>query len=607
MRKFLLITLITFLTHFQNWAQSVDSLVIKRGCGSVEHNQYLEQTHPEFKARKDQFEYLLQKQLIQNRLARKAASNEVITIPVVVHVIHNNSSNKIGGPGNNNISDEQIRSQIDVLNEDYRKKAGTLGDNNNPVGVDTKIEFCLASTDPNCKPTTGITRHYSSRTGFDMNYDNQMIKSFVYWPSDQYLNIWVCTLNDGVLGYAQFPNFTGLPGLPIYDQGPLTDGIVIHHAAFGRLTGTSNSGKFKLGRTTTHEVGHWLGLKHIWGECAGCSTCDTDYCEDTPPQNRDSPADESCPARISNCSGTIYDNMAENYMDYSADKCMNIFTKDQNDRMQTTLSVSPNRLALLNSKGCQITKIIPFPVSVDFDDQLPNDWLITSSDTFPKWENKSPGATGSSNATACNNQLASKTSLLSNFDSPYIDFSEANAPALIFDLAYPNTGTITDTLILAYAENCSLNAYTAFETLTGSALITCQSPATNFSPATTDWKTYIYKLPFLKNSPQAKIRFSSLSAKSGSIYLDNINIIDIKNNCYVTPSGILKFDKISLENGESASIKIYDFTGKLIESLTVNAGIDIFSYNLQHLASGMYIAALETNSTNSKTKFVLTH
>lgn len=266
----------------------------------------------------------------------------VYRIPVVVHVVHNGQ--EIGtGP---NISEAQVQSQIEVLNEDFRRKAGTNGDNSD--GVDTQIEFYLADRDPdgNLLPEPGIHRFDGVfpvwPTGFATTVD-EILKPATFWDPDRYFNIW--TVNFGgfvgrnLLGYAQFPSGSGLPGLN--EDGGLaeTDGVVIGFQYFG----SSEKGSFpdlnetySLGRTLTHETGHWLGLRHIWGD-GDCSV--DDFCDDTPLSDG---ANYTCEEHLS-C-GTR--DMIENYMDYTEDRCMNLFTQDQKERMIQVLRNSPRRKTL---------------------------------------------------------------------------------------------------------------------------------------------------------------------------------------------------------------------------------------------------------------------
>lgn len=270
----------------------------------------------------------------------------VIRIPVVVHVIHNNAAGVIGGAGNGNISDEQILSQIQVLNEDYRRKAGTNGFNTNPVGADMELEFSLSARDPLGNLSTGIRRVYSPKAEFDIFSDAQELANLSGWPSDKYLNIWVTTFaNSSYLGIAQYPSAGDVEGLDNSEaESAATDGAIIDHRTFGRNTGTATAGVYNQGRTTTHEIGHWLGLIHTWGD----ALCGTDYCADTPPAERPNRT-RFCTPLFSTCNGIQSQNMIENYLDYSPDLCMNVFTQAQKLRVRTVFQASPRRRRLLNS------------------------------------------------------------------------------------------------------------------------------------------------------------------------------------------------------------------------------------------------------------------
>ena len=278
----------------------------------------------------------------------KARVGEVVyRIPVVVHVVHTNSSGFVGGANNSNISDEQIASQIRVLNEDYRRMADTRGFNTNPIGADTGIEFFLARSDPDGLQTTGITRYYTQKTGFNIydgsSGDDVQLSKIAYWPSDKYLNIWVTTLRNDYLGYAQFPEAEGIDGLSSLEN-ELTDGVIIDYRYFGSDIGAVTSPTYRYGRTTTHEVGHWLGLFHTWGD----AVCGTDFCNDTPPTESANQT-TACVDRFSTCNGTRTRNQIENYLDYTPDACMNLFTKDQRTRMRAVIEASPRRQRVVRS------------------------------------------------------------------------------------------------------------------------------------------------------------------------------------------------------------------------------------------------------------------
>jgi len=264
-----------------------------------------------------------------------ASQEKIYKIPVVIHVLHKGEAYGQGA----NIPDEQIIEQIRILNEDFRRQnedASNTPERFLPVAADVGIEFVLAGTDPQGNPTNGIIRKQGSRNIWAQNFSQEMSNNS-FWPSEDYLNIWVADLSFGIIGWAQFPE-SDLPGL---DQiaGRTTDGVVVDYELFGR---GGNARPTSLGRTATHEVGHYFGLRHTWGD-GGCNV--DDFCLDTP--NMDSPSSGCNPARES-C-GEV--TMVQNYMDYSSDACMNLFTRDQKGRMITVIENSPRRQSLLTSPG----------------------------------------------------------------------------------------------------------------------------------------------------------------------------------------------------------------------------------------------------------------
>lgn len=345
-------------------AQQGDSLQVKK-CATMEAYYFGLKTLP---LQKDPLQTVNEKIIAHIAARRKLriAEQDIVRIPVVVHVIHDRESGSIGGKGNPNISEEQIRSQIRILNEDYRRMAGTPGYNQNPVGVDTGIEFFLAGFTPDGAQSGGITRsYYKSKSQFNPYTDANTLAEIASWPSDQYLNIWVCALSGNYLGVSQFPSLSGVPGLDNADANKaLTDGVIIDYRAFGDVGAVENTG-YNKGRTTTHEIGHWLGLLHTWGD----SRCGDDYCDDTPWAETSNT--QSCNDMFSSCRGTPTRNMIENYMDYSPDRCMNVFTFNQMERMYAVLDLSPRRVRLVeNSKKARLEEsdrllvsVYPNPVS----------------------------------------------------------------------------------------------------------------------------------------------------------------------------------------------------------------------------------------------------
>lgn len=303
--------------------------------------------------------------LITQEKVNMIHSNNAISIPVVVHVVYNSSSQ--------NISDAQIITQINALNEDFRKMVGTRGYNTNSVGADTKIEYRLADRDPNNNLTNGVTRNYSSQIYFDNNStDHQKLQSISYWNSDKYLNIWVVPAIDinGTIGYSmKFPWTSGNPR-----------GVVMSSIYFGDDVGTTTS-PYHFGKVTTHEIGHFLGLYHIFqGGCTnGNCSSDGDKVCDTPP----SIGNTGCPTSVNSCNTDNPDlnDMVENYMDYTNNSCMNTFTVGQSTRMNSY--IQSYFLSLVSSSGLTSSDFILFGEHLgDYDYNVTTNIVTKSSSPY---------------------------------------------------------------------------------------------------------------------------------------------------------------------------------------------------------------------------------
>ncbi|WP_139490538.1 zinc metalloprotease [Brevibacillus dissolubilis] len=298
-------------------------------CGTMQQHWRFVRTDPEYRWRARQLESEIQDWM--NRYESDGLRTGIIRIPVVVHVIYNNDAQ--------NISDEQIRSQIPVINQDFRRMnadAASTPARFAGVAADARIEFALAVRDPDCNPTTGITRTRTDVESWPGNSNGMKdadTGGHDPWDVTKYLNIWVVNFADDVIGSGTYPSF------PANIQG-----VVIHYRAFGTIGDLDL--RYNRGRSLTHEIGHYLDLLHIWGDDGGACT-GSDNVEDTPNQaNRNI----DCPQfPIISCSNEPNGDMFMNYMDYTWDTCKNLFTAGQVARMTAALHVA--RATLLGSDG----------------------------------------------------------------------------------------------------------------------------------------------------------------------------------------------------------------------------------------------------------------
>ncbi len=328
------------LLPFFGYLLLATTAVAQRDCRSFDYRQALLKNDPRLAVAVSAIEQFTREQLKSSSVTvtgegQKTGSLSLITIPVVVHIVYNSS--------NENISDAQVQSQIDVMNADYQKLnadtahiPGYFGS----LSAASGFRFVLAGLDTNGVATTGITRRHTNIQAFAINDD---IKYSAKggddaWDRDHYLNIWVGSLAGGVVGYSSIPG------------GPKeTDGIVVQYTAFG-LKGTAIA-PFNLGRTATHETGHWLNLIHTWGD----DSCGNDQVGDTPPQQA---ADYGNPSgMIVSCGNGPYGNMYMDFMDFTDDAGLNMFTYGQRDRMRTLFAPGGFRFPILSSPAASVAAI----------------------------------------------------------------------------------------------------------------------------------------------------------------------------------------------------------------------------------------------------------
>ncbi|MDB5226749.1 MAG: hypothetical protein JWN78_942 [Bacteroidota bacterium] len=264
----------------------------------------------------------------KNISSASSVTAATITIPVVVHVVYNTTAQ--------NVSESMIMAQIDALNKDYsatNSEKSQIPSAFASLVANTNIQFCLAKRDPSGNAATGIVRKSTTVTSF---VDDDKVKSAATggdnpWDATKYLNLWVCNLGNGLLGYAQFPG------------GPATtDGVVILYSSLPGGT----SAPYNKGRTATHEIGHWLNLRHTWGD----ESCGSDLVTDTPTSQT---SNFGCPVFPHvTCSNGPNGDLFQNYMDYTDDACMYMFTNGQSTRMNAIFATGGVRASIATSNGC---------------------------------------------------------------------------------------------------------------------------------------------------------------------------------------------------------------------------------------------------------------
>ena len=566
--------------------------ISQQRCHTTEYVEILKNKYPEYKQERQ-----MVNQQTRNWIKSRynSESQSIITIPVVVHVVWNTSSE--------NISDQQIFSQIDVLNADFRRTnidAIMTPSVWQSIATDTEIEFCLASVDPNGAFTNGITRTQTSQTSFTIQADAMKSTStggIDPWDQDNYLNIWVCDLSGGILGYATPPSTFNNPD----------DGVVIGYNYFG-TQGTVQA-PYNKGRTCTHEVGHWLNLDHVWGD----ANCGNDNVNDTPIQEEEN---YNCPAfpHNANSCGTSNNNgdMFMNYMDYTNDGCMNLFTIGQKVRM--TAAINQYRPALINNNLCNTTPPPPSwncingncvdplngngiysdlntcqaycfcsagtpPLSEDFQSGIPG-WTIINNDGNDTWELTNTAGYNSSSSIYINNAEYSANGEYDDFILPTLDLTSYSSIYLTFDYAYSlwtnpaSAQNWSDTLIIYVSDDCGNTWQNVWEKA-GLNLTTTTPPYNGFSwtpSSNNDWVSEVIDLSNYTNQDDFAIKFRNVNQYENNLFIDNINLWN--NNTEIN-EGL---------NQEKKIIRIIDILGR----------------NKSRLSPAVYLYIYDDNSVEKK-------
>lgn len=548
-----------------------------------------------------------------------AKQGNVKYIPVVFHVIHNG--------GSENITQAQIMDQMRILNEDFRKKAGTNGDKStNPNATDMEFEFRLAQVDPNGNRHDGINRIQTTAT--DNAGDN--VKSLSRWPSTKYLNIWVVKsinsagANGGtILGYAQFPSsMTFASSL---------DGIVIRSDYVGSIQSGNSS---NMGRTLTHEVGHWVGLYHPFQDgCTGqtasnCASAGDRVC-DTPPVAAANYG-SVCDAVLNSCTGDNPDlpDMITNYMDYLDGKCANTFTLGQKARAIAQMSLyrstiySDANLAAAGilpdgSYAAVAPSAIKAPYSYGFEDANVTvaGWRIQNLQNGSNgWKIDNVGFNSSQSMAFRNYNYSAILHTRDEFNSPLIDLSTLANPVLKVNVARARK-TSGDVLEIGVSGD-----FGRTETRLYTAAPTQSMPSTELVPTeTSQWTTLTFDLTPFRDFTNARIRFELRNVRGNNTFIDDFSISsstglldnlkqEMAFNVYPNPTEGNAFAQFELKQTQNIEINICDVTGKKINTIQqgeMPAGMHSLTINRGELKPGIYLINVTTQNGTFAHKLVV--
>ncbi|GAA3918666.1 GEVED domain-containing protein [Hymenobacter algoricola] len=498
------------------------------------------------------------------------------TIPVVVHVLYSNA--------NENISDAQIASQIAVLNEDFRKLNSDV--NNTPaafagLAADAGLQFVLAKRDPNGNATTGIQRKSSTKTtwGTADAMKSTTTGGLNAWPASQYLNLWVCNIGGGILGYAQFPG-----------GAASTDGVVVGPNYFGR-TGYL-SAPFNKGRTATHEVGHWLNLRHIWGD----ASCGNDLVTDTPTQQTSNTGCPAFPRRT--CGNTTNGDMFMNYMDYTDDACMYMFSTGQSSRMNALFTAGGSRASLITSLGGTAPGgTTPPPaatycaskgtsVAYEFVDYVKLGTLVRTSGADAGYYNGTALAAPS---------IGAGTSQTVSFSAGFVGTAYSEYFKVYID--YNQNGLFTDAGELVV--NAAASSVTTIRSATFTVPAAAKSGTTRLrvvmsdNSATTSCNSYSYG-----ETEDYTVNITGGTAKTASTArIGN----STEYSVYPNPTAdvlnvVIPTDRL----GSAVSVKVYDVRGAEMKQVAFDGS----QLNVANLSNGIYLLTITAGDQVSHQRFV---
>ena len=543
-KKILFVALAGMFSTAMTWAQQT------RNCGTMEYLEYQMQNDPSISGKMAEIETFTNNFITENPGSPKA----VVTIPVVFHVVYNTAAQ--------NISDALILAQINQLNQDFARLNSDAG--NTPtafqsLATNTNIQFCLAQRDPSGNATTGIVRKSTTVTSFS---SNDAVKYTAQggdnaWDATKYLNLWVCNLGGGLLGYAQFPG-----------GAVATDGVVLLYSSIGSLTTPGSSAPYNYGRTATHEIGHWLNLRHIWGD----ANCGNDLVSDTPTQQT---SNYGCPTfpKVT-CSNGANGDMFMNYMDYTDDGCMNMFSAGQSTRMNALFATGGARVGLLSSLGCSA----PTTTGCGTPSSLAAGSITTSSATL-SWA--------------------------------------AVSGAVSYNLQYKLSSATTWTTVNTTATSYALSGLTAATAYQFQVQAVCASASSSYSAATTFTTTSAtttctdnYEANETRTAAKTIATNTTISAKIGTSTDQDwfkFSTTSAARNIKVVLDQLPADYDLKLFNNSGTQLAVSQNTGTTLETIirnTTTTGtyyVQVYGYSSAFNANSCYSLRVNTSSSSFRT------
>ncbi len=607
MKKIVLFILI--FSSFNSYSQKI----IK--CITDEMHANLLKLHPELKIEEERGNQIA---LLASKELNKAGI--VKYIPVVFHVIHKY--------GFENITQAQINDCIRVINEDFRKKSGTNGGSSTDSrAADVEIEFRLAQFDPSGNPTDGVNRIYNPSS---TDNAGEAAKTLSYWDSNKYYNIWVVntiyTSGSGtILGYATFPSSRA--------SNPTRDGIIIRADQAGAIGNAMSS---QVGRTVTHESGHWLGLYHtfqdgcVGGTTANCASQGDRVC-DTPPL---ADATYGCPSDATNTCSNDVPNLPDNihnYMDYVDGTCMNMFTAGQVSRVNSQVaSYRSNAYSTTNLSGSGIgsdgsyitlspSSIAP-PINFNFTAWSGSNWAIENlNNSTNGWALNTSVGLDDSRCMWIRTFNNNVTNTRDGFYTANFNLSQTAKPVMKFYVAYAKKLEASNDKLNVYISNNYGRTETFIKTVSANEMLTAGVMTTEFSPTSSQWKQINIDLSDYKTFTNARIRFELQALRGNNLYLDNFSIenatgiselLQHEMNFSFSPNPSIGNAVISFENksADEINISLFDMSGKLISILAENnfaAGKHEINFERVNIQSGIYFLNVKTTEGSFAYKVVL--